>query len=238
MPLIASLARRLWLLLFALGIFRASAEDVGRNEQSGEPRNLCADSKDFDVGISRSDFRNSRGSSRARAGAGTAAGARSYSSRWSSSRSSRQTRRRGHGARAHRGPWHHRGARERHQRREPARAASGPTLTGDVLNASARAFPAQTGAPQLEKPFTAERRVLLRDGLTGRGETGARSPSRPRDRRSRPLRRPLRLDPGLITRRSPPLRGPSGISQSRFAGPPHFRADAVTRQTRARCRLE
>jgi len=46
-------------------------------------------------------------------------------------------------------------------RREPHLARRFVFVTGDVLNASARAFPAQTGAPQLEKPFTAERRVLL-----------------------------------------------------------------------------
>jgi len=53
------------------------------------------------------------------------------------------------------------------ERREPHLARCFVFVTGDVLNSSTRAFLAQTGAPQLEKPFTLEslkrvvRRVLL-----------------------------------------------------------------------------
>ena len=53
------------------------------------------------------------------------------------------------------------------ERREPHLARRFVFVTGDVLNSSTRAFLAQTGAPQLEKPFTLEslkrvvRRVLL-----------------------------------------------------------------------------
>ena len=53
------------------------------------------------------------------------------------------------------------------ERREPQLARRFIFVTGDVLNSSTRAFLAQTGVPQLEKPFTLEsvkrvaRRVLL-----------------------------------------------------------------------------
>jgi len=53
------------------------------------------------------------------------------------------------------------------ERREPHLAGRFVFVTGDALNSCTRAFVAQTGGPQLEKPFTLEsvkcvvRRVLL-----------------------------------------------------------------------------
>ena len=50
------------------------------------------------------------------------------------------------------------------ERREPHLAQRFVFVTGDVLNSSTRAFLEQTGAPQLEKPFTLEsvKRVVRR----------------------------------------------------------------------------
>jgi len=56
------------------------------------------------------------------------------------------------------------------ERRDPHLVRRFVFVTGDVLNPSTRAFLEQTGAPQLEKPFTLEsvkriaRRVLLATG--------------------------------------------------------------------------
>jgi two-component system NtrC family sensor kinase len=67
------------------------------------------------------------------------------------------------------------------ERREPRLSRRFVFVTGDILNPRTRAFLAETGAPQLEKPFTVEsvKRVVRRALLTQQRAGSAASPSIP-----------------------------------------------------------
>jgi signal transduction histidine kinase len=67
------------------------------------------------------------------------------------------------------------------ERREPRLSRRFVFVTGDILNPRTRAFLAETGAPQLEKPFTVEsvKRVVRRALLTQQRAGAPASPSIP-----------------------------------------------------------
>ena len=67
------------------------------------------------------------------------------------------------------------------ERREPRLSRRFVFVTGDILNPRTRAFLAETGAPQLEKPFTVEsvKRVVRRALLTQQRAGSPANPSIP-----------------------------------------------------------